>query len=171
MQASRTQRSRLRRRCDGLTLIDVMITTAVLAIIVASAVPITRTNSRTVLLSAARMIIGEIEHAQIRSITEPEKATAVTLGESGTTFWLAAAATPATPLDLTEGTVLESGSNGGVFSFPDGIAASLGGDTSSLAFDQYGRLTTADNAVITLTYEDQQIVITVNALTGSITTD
>ncbi|MCK4872471.1 MAG: hypothetical protein KAS72_07075 [Phycisphaerales bacterium] len=152
-----------------------MITTAVLAIMVGTVMPATQTSDRTLVLGAARMVISDIQFAQVRSITEPTNPTALTVAADQSGYWIAEAKTLSEPISIPDGAVGAGDAYevvfGGYRAIPfEGVRITLAtqGVPRSLTFDQYGRLTSTTDVVLTVTSRKQSIQITVNALTGSV---
>ena len=165
----------------GLTLIDVMITTMVLGIIIAATVPIALTNERTIIMGAVRQVTADLEYAQVRSITQPASATAVAVFNDLTGYYLADAEVPETPIELPEGVVgagdpyaVSFGSyrartlEGVTIKLMVGGQAQEGLGVKTIEFDQYGRLTSPEDAVLEIAFAGSTERVTVAALTGTV---
>ncbi len=168
-----------RRR--AFTLIDMMITTMVLGIIVAATVPVAMTNERTFVTSAVRQLVSDLEYAQVRSITQPASPTTVAILADGSGYYLADADAPQTPMPLPEGTV--GAGDPYAVTFGGYRALSLEGVTvevisggesqpeagyATIEFDQYGRLVSAEDALLEVAFAGSTARIRVAALTGTV---
>jgi len=160
-----------------MTLIDMMVTTAIMAIIAATVIPVTSSNARTITLAATRQLIADIQYAQLRSITQPSNPTRVVIAQGGGSYWLAEADTPNTPIALPEGAVGAGDPYKVVFGGYRGVnldgvtVAFTNKEYSVLVFDEYGRLTSAGNVPLRVAFGSSEINLSVNALTGTITTE
>src|SRR5262245_48745623 len=85
-----------RRR--GFTLIDLMVTIAVLAVAAAVIIPGVSNNDRLRLMAAANVMTSDIELAQVMTISFPNDPIVVRFDPDNATYWLARPADPDTPI-------------------------------------------------------------------------
>jgi prepilin-type N-terminal cleavage/methylation domain-containing protein len=92
----RRQRTRAR---SGFTLIDLLVTITIIAVLSAMVIPRLQDDARLRLIGASRMIASDIELAQLMTIANPEDPTVVRFQTGTGEYWLASAATPDDPID------------------------------------------------------------------------
>ena len=151
------------------TLIEVLITVAILAIVAALAIPALSDTDAMRVDSARRLLISDLEHAQVLAIARPGESISLRIDEDGQGWYLSESADPLTPLlDTITGSPLALRMGEGRGAPAAGtIAAAEGG--SSITFDHHGGLTdfTAD-ASITLQAGDATTTVTITSATGTI---
>jgi len=157
------------RAARGFTFVEVLAVVAIVAIASALAVPMFKDSNISKLRAAASMVVADLEYAQTDSITHGDALRMFVVG-STTNYSIATVATPTTPITNPVGKAPYS------VTFGQGRAASLSGVTISayslngdarLGFGLYGQLDQSSNATITLTCGGRNVVITLNATTGT----
>lgn len=152
----------------GFTLLNVMMTVAVLAIVLAVSLPAFSSANPGKLVGAAYVLMSDLEYAQSRSMVEPDDLTVVRFDAPSTTYWLAAASDTETP-------ILRPGSNDpylvqfgvGAAEMLGGVSIALTGETPvALEFDEFGRLSTLGDATIDLGEAGHKISLRVSSATG-----
>lgn len=153
----------------GLTLLDVMLTVAILAIIAAVAAPSLRPNDSLKLISAATILTADLEFAQSATLEDPSDPTLVRVDIEEERYWLAKASAPETPITRSNGEAYSVQFGAGSSQYLDGI----GLDTKDLAddavtFDAFGRLTASEDVILTLTSPTGSLEVRVVSATGSV---
>ncbi len=82
----------------GFTLIDLMVTLTIIAVMAAVLLPRMDDGGRLRLMAGSRLLASDIEMAQIMTISSPANPIVVKFGPSLDTYWLAAASDPDTPI-------------------------------------------------------------------------
>ncbi|TVQ29960.1 MAG: hypothetical protein EA376_14350 [Phycisphaeraceae bacterium] len=153
------------------TLVDMMVAITIMAIVIAVAMPTLSPDEGSRLIGGARMLASDLEYAQSVSLANPADVALVRFREDGDGYWLARESDPETPM-------LRPGFSEEAYEiiFGEGRAAllhdmtiSLDGVTdNTLTFDAFARLTTLDDAVITLQAPTRSVDVTVSSSTGSV---
>ncbi len=93
-------RSRRRhdRRIGGFTLIDLMVTLTIIAVMATVLLPRMDDGGRLRLMAGSRLLASDIEMAQIMTISNPGEPIVVRFDPALGTYWLAAASDPDTPI-------------------------------------------------------------------------
>ena len=159
-----TALSRTRR---AFTLIEVLITVVVMAIVVAVAIPSLSTTDGARLVGAANMVASDIEYAQSVAMAAPNDPGVFKTSADGTGYWVATASDPDTP-------ILDMYSNDPhTITFGQGVAAELAGVTISVEeasgevqFDGFGRLAGMVDINVIVRNGAGEIKIEVKASTG-----
>lgn len=159
-----TTLSRTRR---AFTLVEMLITVVVMAIVVAVAIPSLSSNDGARLIGAANMVASDIEYAQSVALAAPNDPGVFKTSADGTGYWVATASDPLTP-------ILEMYSNDPhTITFGQGVAAELAGVTISVAeasgevqFDGFGRLAGMVDITVTVSNAGGSMDILVRASTG-----
>lgn len=99
-EAGMLARSRQRhdRLAGGFTLIDLLVTMTIIAVMAAVLLPRMNTNGRLRLMAGSRILASDIEMAQIMTISNPAKPIVVKFDPAQSTYWLATSADPDTPI-------------------------------------------------------------------------
>jgi prepilin-type N-terminal cleavage/methylation domain-containing protein len=88
-----------RRWADrGFTLVELLITISIIAIAAALVVPQMADDQAMRLEAAARVLVSDIELAQVLTIAQPDRPVVVRFDGDTQTYWLAYASDPDTPL-------------------------------------------------------------------------
>lgn len=158
-------------RCRrGFTLIDLLITCAVIAIVLVAVVPGMSNDDSLRIIAAGNVLTADLEYAQSATLASPSDPTVVRIDEKGTGYWLALASEPDTPIKRPGSDEDYS------ITFGVGGADVLTGITlqavdmvsPTIIFDGFGRLADPTDAVLRLTNSTGSIDVTVRASTGSV---
>ncbi|MCX5659913.1 MAG: prepilin-type N-terminal cleavage/methylation domain-containing protein [Planctomycetota bacterium] len=165
-------RRRRPRAARGFTFAELMIVVSVVAIAAALITPKLGANDETRLRAAARLLLADIEYAQIESITHAGAPRVVVFNTSTATYYIATAAASGTPITNPVGKIPYS------VTFGSRSAATLTGVTissvslgggSQIAFGSYGQMTQSTSAsTITLAAGARSITLSVDAGTGEV---
>lgn len=98
----RTDRLRSRRARGGISLIDMLMTIAVLAIVAAVAVPALNDSHRLRVRGAASILASDIEFAQSMSVAYPNDPIVIVFDTNDNSYHLARSSDPQTPLQRSD---------------------------------------------------------------------
>ena len=82
----------------AVTLIELLVTIMIIVVAASIMLPEFSNDSRFRLMGAARMLASDIEMAQVMTIANPQQPMIVRFDGTNTTYWLAYADTPETPI-------------------------------------------------------------------------
>lgn len=157
-----------RRR--GFTLIDLLITCAVIGIVLVAVVPSLNNDDALRIVAAGNVLTADLEYAQSATLVNPADPTVVRFHEKGAGYWLAPASAPDTPIKRPgsdEDYLVEFGEGGA--SVLIGVTADASGVPDfTIVFDGFGRLASPSDAVVRLTNVTGSMDVTVRASTGSV---
>jgi prepilin-type N-terminal cleavage/methylation domain-containing protein len=91
-------RGHQRRRCSGFTLLEMLITITILAVVASVVTPMFSDDNRLRLLAASSVIASDIELAQVMTISYPDQPVVVRFDASKQMYWLAYTLDPETPI-------------------------------------------------------------------------
>jgi len=157
-----------RRR--GTTLIDLLMTVAVIGIVVVAIAPTLSPSDPVRLVAAGTLLVSDIEYAQSATLANPSDPTVVRFDDKGAGYWLALASDPDQPIPRPG-----DGAEYRIY-FGVGAAETLPGvslDASSipdltLTFDAFGRLNTLQNQTLSVINETGTMTVTITATTGAV---
>ncbi len=158
-------------RVSAFTLFEMLVTISVFATVAILAYPSFEDTGRLRLGSASSVLTSDIELAQVMTISHPNEPIVVRFDPLNSTYWLARAATPDTPIVLTPGAAPYQ------ISFGRGRAADATGVTfelvdiadDTLAFNAQGGLTDFTlSPEIRLAIDDHQVRLAIAATTGTV---
>ncbi|MBL8746153.1 MAG: hypothetical protein JNK58_07335 [Phycisphaerae bacterium] len=157
-------------RCPrAFTLLDLMLTIAILAIISVVAAPSLRPNDSLKLISAATILAADLEYAQSATLEHPADPTVVRIDAEKKTYWLARASDPESPINRPDGSPYEVVFGAGANNYLAGIGLSAKElPASAVTFDAFGRLTHPDDAILTITSPSGDLNVRVVSATGSV---
>lgn len=163
-----TGRLRTRR---AFTLIDVMMTVTIVVFTAILVIPYIGDERRTRLMAASKVLISDLEQAQVMTIARPDEPIIVRFESDGSAYWLARKDEPDTPLmnDLTgEPYRVEFGHGraGGA----SGVMAELFDiENDTLAFNAFGGIDTpGDPPRIRLKIDGRAADVRISPSTGTI---
>jgi Tfp pilus assembly protein FimT len=153
----------------GVLLVDLLVSLAVLGIILLAVIPAVRPEEPMRLIAASTILASDIEFAQSATLATPQDPTIVRFDPDAGHYWLARASEPETPIDRPGGGPYE-------VIFGSGDAETLIGVTlatesitdDTVTYDAFGRLVQLSNAVVRLSNDAGDIVVSVRATTGSV---
>jgi len=159
----------LQLRCAAFTLVEVMVVVLVLAIAGALAAPMLGQTADTQLVSAAKLLAGDLGYAKVQSITHGDQPRVIVFDSADNSYHIAtrdAADTPVTNPTTKHDYVVRFG-EGQAASLDDVTidSYSLDGD-DQLEFGIYGELDQGNAATITLAANGRQITVTVDPVNG-----
>src|SRR5687768_8139513 len=95
--------SRSSSRHSAFTLVEMLVTVAVLALVAASVAPMFSDDRNLRVVAAARILSSDIEFAQVLTISKPEEPVVVRFDPANNTYWLAYAYDTETPMPRPDG--------------------------------------------------------------------
>lgn len=171
-RSSRNNDGNRSRVVAGFSLIEMMIVVVVLAIASALVVPRMSSASSTQVTWAAQMLAADLQAAQSESMSHPDDPRVVVVKADGTSYWIAAASDPATPVNNP----LEQ--KPWLLAFGDGRGKHLAhvvmpanniGPDMALGFGRYGEPDQTHDAVFVLGADSHIAQVTVAFDTGTVT--
>ena len=159
----------MRRR--AFSLINVLITVAVMAIVAAAVLPSIASGNQVNVTGAAYLIASDLEYAQSISLATPDDPALVCFDTAAAAYWIARADDPDTPILRANG----RDPYRVAFGEADAAAAAdvtitlAGALDDAIAFDGFGRLVTLNDATITLAGQQGVRRVRVDADTGVVT--
>ncbi len=154
----------------GFTLIEMLVTIVVMMIAASMVVPMFGTSDSAYVSAGAAIMISDLDYAQAAAINDPTDDVTVHFDTLAGRWWLTPAGDPATTLTMSNGDPYDTTMGIGRADLAIDVAIALAGVTGdAFSYDAYGRLSQADNAVITLSRGSSQTVITIDAEMGFLT--
>ncbi|MBC8202592.1 MAG: prepilin-type N-terminal cleavage/methylation domain-containing protein [Planctomycetes bacterium] len=157
-------------RRSGFTLVELMMSLAVLAILAALAVPLIGDTDALRLDAAERLLTSDLEHTQILAITHPEDAYGLVIHENGTGWHIALISDPEIPvLETNSDDPLTLTVGEGRGRPAEGVSLSTNAADNIIAFDSTGGL--ADFTLetsISLIIGESDSALLIAASTGTI---
>ena len=154
----------------GFTLIELMLSIAILAIVSVLATPMFGSNDALQLNVAKRLLVSDIEYAQILAITNPNEQIVLLFEENGKSWYIATVEEITTPLldSVTGDPLLTSMGFGSAASSPD-TTISCNTSDNALIFNSNGGLYDfSQNAEVRLVCGESSVQVVVSATTGTI---
>lgn len=159
-----------RRQPRGFSLIEMLTVVTCLAVISYLVVSSTSDSDLPRLRSAARLLVADIEYAQLQSMGNSVDPCVLVFDLGDSTYHVARVSDPATPIDDPgSGLAFVTAYGNGRASGLDGVTFSVvdvGGDTE-LSFDAFGAPDQVTDATITLACGDDEITVRVDGDTGA----
>lgn len=154
-------------RSRAFTLVEILITIVVMAIVVAVAIPSLSSDDGARLHGAVNMVASDIEYAQSVGLADPNDPGVFKASADGTGYWVATSSDPDAPI------LSQYSNEPRSITFGVGAAAQLVGVTISVAeasdevqFDGFGRLAAMADIVVTVSNGAGDRMILVKASTG-----
>jgi prepilin-type N-terminal cleavage/methylation domain-containing protein len=159
-------------RTHGFTLIDLLVTVSIIAVVAAIVVPSMGDDKSLRLMAAAKVMTSDIELAQVMTIAFPDDPIVVRFDPGNDQYWLARPADPDTPIiraDSSKPYLVVIGQHRA--SSAAGVTyAVVDADANTLAFNALGGVVDMTAAPsVTLSLGDRWIRLDVASTTGTIT--
>ncbi len=151
------------------TLIEVLIVAVVLGILALVVIPEQGTHQRHVVENAAKLLLADLEYAQVLSITDGSDPCVLVVGAGGDRYHIARQSDPATPIpDPAGGRECLTIFGEGRANTLDGvsISATTGIVGGEVRYTSLGALLQGDDVTITLESTPENFVVVVDASTG-----
>ena len=157
-------------RPNGFTIVELMLSLAILVVLAALAVPMFGNNEALQLDVTRRLLISDLEYSQILAITNPDDAIALVIDDAGNGWHIATVANPSIPLnDSVTGNPLVTNLGQGAATSASDVSIECNTASNMIAFDQNGGLVDFTQvAEITLQINEVTSLIQISPMTGSI---
>jgi prepilin-type N-terminal cleavage/methylation domain-containing protein len=154
----------------GFSLIELLTALAIMAVLAALVVPLLGDNDALRIDVARRLLISDLEHAQILAITNPEKEIGIVVDDDGQGWHIASLEYSAVPLiDSITGEPLEVDLGSGPASSADSVYVETNTVSNTVPFNQYGGLSDFSQSIqLTLVSGEKSAMVTVSPSTGTI---
>lgn len=156
-------------RGRGFTMVELMISVALIAIAAMIALPALRPDDPLKVIGAATMLASDIEYAQSATLASPADPTIVRFTDSQPHYWLALESDPSTPILRSNGKPYEVHFGQDGAEYLAGLQVQLEDDPGgAITFDAFGRLAQTADARVVIGNTSGGLVVTVKATTGSV---
>lgn len=156
------------RYARAFTLIEMMITVAIMGIAASIILPAISNNESTYVDAGVSLMVGDLDFAQTMSISDPSVMSIVKFDAPNSRWWVAPLTTPDTPYTKSYSTETFDTTLGvGRAYLAQGVTFSLANVTNNyIAYDAFGQLNQTVNPQIIFTYGSATATITVDYETG-----
>lgn len=172
-----TDRRRSIQAARAFSLIDVLVTIAVLSIVIAIAVPAFTPDERTRLVAASNLLIADLNNARSMSVQNPADPVQLTMGVGGTSYFLAYASAPDDAIELPTGVggkyavLFGEGDHADLADVqvaPEGVdpGSIVANDLPFVRFDAFGRLSPQTDVRLVLSAGTPTLTVVIRADTG-----
>ncbi len=152
----------------GFTLINLIVSIAIIAVLAGVVVVTLEPNERARVLGATQMLASDLEYAQALSLAEPSDPVVVRFDAVNNGYWLERVSTPDTPIMRPNGTpylIVFGQADAAPYAGVD-LAISSGATNGRMEFDGFGRLVELTDAVLALAIADDTMELTASSTTG-----
>lgn len=164
-------------RSRAFTLIDVLVTLAVMSIVILAAIPAFTPDERTRLVAASNLLIADLNNARSMSVQNPADPVRLVIGESGANYFLARASAPTDAIELPIGVggkyavIFGDGDHidlDGVQLAPEGVDPDSidADDFPTVRFDAFGRLSPQTDVRLVISAGAPTLTVVIRADTG-----
>ena len=156
---------------SAFTLVELMITIAILGILVMAVLPSFQSNEPIQLIAASAIVTSDIEYAQTQTIGNPSDPTTVQFDPVAEQYWLALKSSPTVPIlrpDDGEPYVVTWGMDGD--ELLQGTTVDTVGfvESNVIEFDGFGRLVQLSDLGVKVTNGSGDLYVNVISNTGSV---
>jgi len=152
----------------GFTLVNVMVSVAVLAVVAGAMVASLTPDDRARALGAAQLVASDLEYAQSLSLSEPHDPAVVVFDAVNEGYWIARASAPDEPIERSDGSpyvVIFGQGDAEPFAGVD-LRVASGTDEGMLTFDSFGRLEDLADAGLLVGISEDYAMVSVSSSTG-----
>ena len=152
----------------GFTLVEMMITVAIMGIAASIIMPALSNTDYSVVQAGASLMVADFDFAQTMAISDPTDMTVVKFDTNNARWWVAPYSTPDTPFVKPYSTeTYDTTMGAGRAYLATGVTFSLTDVTNNMiVYNAFGQLNQATNPVITLTYGSASGTILFDSETG-----
>lgn len=154
----------------GFTLVELVLSLGILTMLAALVVPLFGNDEAFQIDIAKRLLVSDLEYAQILAITNTDEEIALVVNESGNGWHIANLENPATPLDdSVSGNPIQTKLGFGAAASAPSVKVETNSMENMVMFDQNGGLADfTQNIELSLIMNDAITVVRISPTTGSI---